>query len=243
MSPPPPFVEYPRPGFSPARGPGVYFESIGEAWTIVRQNLGDWVAATVVLFVLSIALLLPIIPLTQSMMPVGTASPDFMMRLLVAFGVQLLLSLVPMIVQQILMVGMISMGVRKLRGEYINVGMVFEPFRRFGTLSLTTLLYTLVLYASGLACGLPALFFGPVLVLMPTVAYLKGVSPVEALSLTFDHCRSHWLSLLGLLIVAGLVAALGGCACLVGVLVTYPIFFVVLAIHYRAFFESDPALP
>lgn len=244
MSNPPPFAEYPRPEYGPSgydRPPGVYFEAIGEAWNLVRKDLGHWVAATVVLAVITFALTRPINILTESLLPRQGSIDDMMTGLGVAIAAQLGLSIIPMAVQQVLLVGMVSMGVRKARGEYINVSMIFEPFRRFGSLFLTTLLFTLVTYASSLACCLPYLFFVPVLILMPTVAYLKQLGPFDALSLTFDICKAHWAGLLALLIVLTVIVLAGLFACLVGALITIPLAIVTLSIHYRAFFESSPA--
>ncbi len=243
---PPPYAEYPRPGEGQfpgsGRGPGVYFEAIGEAWNLVRQDLGHWIAATVVYFVVAYGLGIPISLFTQSMMP-ARPTADQMGQVFGVFALQLVLNLIPTAITTILMVGMISMGVRKARGEYINVGMVFEPFRRFGTVFGSSLLYYVVVFVSALACLLPIFYFIPVLFLMPVVAYLKGIGPVEALSLTFDRCKGYWAGLLGLTFILGLVVGLSFCACLVGVLVGWPIYCVVMAIHYRAFFESEPVPP
>lgn len=243
MSDQPPYAEYPRPeggGYTGSgRGPGVYFEAIGEAWNMVRQDIGHWVAATIVLFFIVLALRIPLYLLNQAMMP-ATPSPGQMGQIGVAFVVNLLLGLIPVAVQTVLTTGMIAMGVRKARGEYINVSMMFEPFSRFGAVFGSGLLYTLVVIASAIACFFPSLYFSPILVLMPTVAFLKGVGPVDSLSLTYNRCKNYWASLLALTFVLGLVVFAGVCVCGVGLLVAFPIYCIVWAIHYRAFFESGP---
>ena len=243
---PPPFAEYPRPDrgtfAADGRGPGVYFEAIGEAWGLVMKDLGHWIAATLVYAVLVYALSLPVNLLTRSLTP---AHPrlDQLGQVFGVFGLRLVLNLVPAAITTTLHVGMVAMGVRKARGEYINVSMIFEPFRRFGAVGGSSLLLFVIAFASTLACVFPVLFFGPVLTLMPVVAYFRGVGPLEALSLTFDRCKPYWASLLALMIVMGLVLIAGLLACVVGILVAWPLYCVVLGIHYRAFFESelDPA--
>lgn len=237
----PPFAEYPRPGNVFVRGPGVYFEAIGEAWKLVIQDLGHWVAATIVYFVLAWALSLPVSLLTQSMMPGRNPRADQVGQMFAVLGLQFVLNIIPTAVSTILYTGMIAMGVRKARGEYINVGMIFEPFRRFGSVFGASMLYYLIVLASFLACFFPVLFFSPVLFLLPTVAYLKGMGPVEALSATFDACKRYWAGLFGLLFVLSLLLFVGLLACLVGILVAWPVYCVTMAIHYRAFFESEPA--
>ncbi len=244
MSDQPPFAEYPRPeqgAFATSgRGPGVYFEAIGEAWGLVMKDVGHWIAATIVFGIILVALRLPIILLGQMMQP-DRPRADQMGQMLGLMGLQFILGLIPLAVQTVLTTGMISMGVRKARGEYINVGMMFEPFRRFGSIFGSGLLYNLIVFAAALACILPTFFFTPVLLLMPVVAFLKGVSPVESLSLCFDRCKAYWASLLALLIVLALILVAGIIVCGVGILIAWPIYCVVLGIHYRAFFESEPS--
>ena len=231
-----PPIEYPRPqGPAYGRGPGVYFSAIGEAWDLVRKDLGHWIAATLVLFITVYALQRPIGMLMDGLVP-NQPRFDQLDRF---FGVLLLgmaLNVLPNSIATVMVVGMILMGVRKARGEYINVGMMFEPFGRFGTLFATNLLYLLLVTAATLLI-LPAFFIVPVLVLMPAVAYMKKAGPFEALSLTFDTCKGHWGGLFALLLALAFVLLGGLCACIVGILVAWPIYCVVLAIHYRAFFE------
>ena len=233
-------AEYPRPnaGSLLARGPGVYFEAVGEAWNLVRKDLGHWIAATLVLFVTAYALKTPVDLLTAGWIP---ARPrlDQVGQVLGVLALRPLLYAVPNSITSVLAVGMVLMGVRKARGEYIDVGMMFEPFRRFGTLFATNLLFLLIATAATLACLLPSLFVVPVLLLMPTVAYLKGVGPFEALGLTFDACKAYWAGLFALVAVLGIILLAGLLACGVGLLLAWPIYCVVLAIHYRAFFEPD----
>jgi len=154
---------------------------------------------------------------------------------------QLLLNLIATAIEGCILVGMMAMGVRKSRGEYINVAMVFEPFRRFGAILGTNLLYYLIVYASIAACILPVFYFAPVLFLAPLVAFMQNLGPMDAIRTTYNACKSYWAGLFGLSFVMGLVVSLGGCACLVGVLVTFPMYCVVFGIHYRAFFESSQA--
>ena len=235
----PPFAEYPRPDVRFGRGPGVYLEAIGEAWSLVRQDLGHWVAATVVLLVAGYAALLPFGPLLLVVAaslqrdPLGPGLASLL-------GGELAAGVVLFTVQGLLQAGMIGLGVRKARGEYINVGMIFEPFRRFGTMVGALLLNAVVLGAAAAACFLPLLYFLPVLLLMPTVAHLRGLGPVESLSTTFDACKRFGLGLLALHLVMGALLGASMLCLVLPVLVTYPIYCVTMAIHYRAFFESAP---
>jgi hypothetical protein len=235
---PPSYAEYPRPSQPFGRGPGVYVDAISEAWTLVRKDLGNWIAGTLLFIVLAYAMIIPIALITAPLSPKTPGAPDYAQRSLLAFAVQTVLNIIPMGIMNMLMAGLIGMGVRQARGEYINVGMIFEPFRRFLPNLGTGILVQLAFILSLAACIIPAFFVIPVLFLAPTVAYLKEVSPGDAISMTFNACKRHWMGLFGLLFITGLIAGLGVCACGIGLLFTYPIYFVVLAIHYRAFFES-----
>ncbi len=66
------YAEYPRPGGGSGpvlfgRGPGVYFDTIGESFNLVKQDLGQWVAATVLYGAVIFALSVPISIITQPM--------------------------------------------------------------------------------------------------------------------------------------------------------------------------------
>ena len=234
-----PYAQYPRPGqggVTPgSRPPGVYIDAIGEAWNLVLKDLGHWVAATIVYFVIVYALSIPIMLLTGALLP---ARPRFD-QIFGILAIQMTLYIVPIAISSVLIVGMVSMGVRKSRGEYINVGMMFEPFRRFGSVVGACFLCWVVTFAAAVALFLPFLYFAPILVLLPIVAYQKEIGPIEALSLTYDRCKGHWLGLLGLCFLLWLVSLAGFLACCVGIFVAYPIVMVTLGIHYRAFFESE----
>lgn len=241
---PPNNVEYPRPGGTPnysynGRGPGVYFDAIPEAWAMVRRDLGTWVAGVLLFLVLTYAMLIPVGLLTAPLSPKDPMASDYLQRTLVATLIQSFINILPTAIMNMLMAGLIGIGVRQARGEYINISMIFEPFKRFGPNFAASLLAAAIFFASLIAFVLPAFFFYPVLILMPAVAFLKELGPKESLVTTFNACKSHWLGLLCLLFITGLVAGLGVCACCVGILFTYPIYFAVMAIHYRAFFESS----
>lgn len=238
------YTEYPRPNMSAppgyGRGPGVYFDAIGEAWNLVWKDAGHWIAATILYYVIQVVASLPGSIIGGVVMPNAQRSADFG-QIIPLFGLQFALNIIPTALGNILMVGMIVMGIRKSRGEYINVGMIFEPFSHFGRVFGASVLYTAAIFVAVLACILPVFYVAPVLVLMPTVAYMRGIGPVDALKLTHDTCKGHWAGLLGLLFVTGIVVFLGACACGIGMLITWPIYCLVLGIHYRAFFESGPA--
>jgi len=240
---PPSYAEYPRPSQPYGRGPGVYFDAISEAWQMVRSDFGPWVAGTLIFLVLLFALGYPVGRLTASMNPTDPYAGDFWSRFLGAFAVRSALNVVPTAISNMMMAGLVGMGVRQLRGEPISVSMMFDPFRRFLPNFGTSLICSIIFLVSTFACLIPALFFVPVFMLAPTVGFLKELSPSDALSTTFNMCKGYWIGLLGLTFVAGIIAALGVCACGIGLLFTYPIYFGVLAIHYRAFFEPSYGTP
>lgn len=238
----PPFAEYPRPsgpsfGYN-GRGPGVYFDAIGESWNIVRQDLGTWMVTSLVFFILSMVVLAPVLAIyiPASMAMQTNPSAGSVLLFILSY---LLLVAVSSISQQFFLTGMIAMAVRKLRGEPIEFAMLFAPLKNVGPLLGSSALYGVIVFAAVLACGLPALYFGPILLLMPTVAYFRNVGAKASLSTTYETCKPHWGGLLGLSIVMYLIITLSVYVCCVPVLITIPMFAVVMGIHYRAFFESQ----
>jgi|GEM_PF-4289185 len=82
----PQFANYPRASFGPAsRPPGVYFETIGEAWQIFNQDTGTWILSVLVAGLISVPLLAMSVYVSNggSFMPqrVTNTVPGYMFKL------------------------------------------------------------------------------------------------------------------------------------------------------------------
>jgi hypothetical protein len=67
----------------------------------------------------------------------------------------------------------------------------------------------------------------------------KRLGVTEAMTLSFNTLKPHMWSVLGFLIVAGLIGALGAIACGVGLFFTAPITYLAMALLYRNFFPDE----
>jgi uncharacterized membrane protein len=245
--PPPQFANYPRPGYqgSPyGRPPGVYIDAISDAWTMVRQDLASWVGATIIsglvivpLYVVSVYLQLNYGP------PAITHTPDVtdLGTILQGQAASTVFSLPLTIMIYILQAGMMHMGVAQASGEALSPGMVLAGFRRFGSLVGANFLYLLLVYIGLALCLVPGIYLMGALAFTSLMVIEQEVGPVEAIKRSFTVLKSHaWMMFL-LLFVAGIVLGLGAFACLVGLLVTIPIYSAAIGLTYTYFFPRMPA--
>jgi uncharacterized membrane protein len=219
----------------------VYFDVIGEAWNMVRRDLGTWVATALVSMVIYGVVYAVMVgaqmavglSTTGSIDATGSTNPG-------ALGLNLVINVMTSIVTNgfyfIVIAGMANMAVMQLRGQTIGVGDFFRPFQRFGSVLATGMLVSLATVLGYAACIVPGVYLTGALVFSTLIAYDQNVGPVEALRRSFDATRGHAWMLFLLVFLLGIVSGLGLCACGVGLLFTLPIYAVGLGMHYHYFF-------
>lgn len=161
--------------------------------------------------------------------------------------------------------GLLMMAYRKMTVGTVDVGNLFDGFRRFGSATLFTLLFFLAALALGVAVTVPVLAVGavageeaPVTVgvnlLMQGVStvaslLLEGVlffslphiaarnaSPIEAVEASYQVFRRNWLLFSLCALLFRVIAAFGVVACCVGVFVSFPLVMAATATAYRDHF-------
>jgi hypothetical protein len=260
--PPPSFQSnYPRgpQGALPyQRLPGVYFDTIGIASRMVQANYGVYMVSTLMMLVVTYGLVVAV-----TMVGLGSG------LLLGAHPfnpVMLLLQIVQAFVLSFLMLGLICIGVKHARGEYIQISDFFQPFKNLaptaGAVALASLPQLVFIIGSSLAqaatrsrvgLGVPiaieaiALIAGILfylllmapLMMAATHSAMTGTTAIESLQTTFRRLGPRW-PLLGLVsTLANIVAGLGVLLCCIGILLTYPIGTNVIALHYTYFFPTE----
>jgi len=139
-----------------------------------------------------------------------------------------------------LVAGLYLIMLKRLRGQDATVGDVFAPFNDS----------VLNLAMAGILCGV-LVSIGMMFLILPgiylAVSYIftfpliadKKLEFWTAMELSRRVVTKHWFSALGLIIVAGLVAALGVLALVIGLLVTAPIAGASLAVAYEELFGDQ----
>lgn len=244
---PPSYTHYPRPNYQTApysRPPGVYIETIGDAVKMVQADLGVWVLATILGGIAGVFIYALLFGL-QFMVVYG-GNFDSMARPETSIGAMLLVQLESMLVTlppaallYMLFFGLANMAVRKAQGHTLAATDIFLPFKRFGSVYLTLLLSTILWYAGFFALIVPGIFLTGALSLAPLIAQNQGVGPIEAIRRSVQTLGGQaWMMFL-VLLVGYMVWSVGFIACLVGALISTPIYAAVVGLHYHYFFPPE----
>jgi len=152
-------------------------------------------------------------------------------------------------------VGFFIMVNKKLRGEQISVGDIFEGFQKFAP----SLVAFLIIAIGGGVIGFLLSITGVGTILAPFLGILIGgamfytfqiiaatdADGVTAIKMSWEKTKSDYLMYCVTYLVYGLIAELGVIACIVGVFVTFAIMGVAMGVAYRDNFglEGTAAAP
>ena len=225
----------------PPGPPTVRFGAIGDAWNLIQQDFGVYSIASLILVVLSIlgyyALEIPLerfLPVNYHNMwiPYDLANPAF-------WGWWLVIFVASRIIPFFLGAGYFSLCIKRLRGERISVWQVFSGFKPFFGMLVAGII-TLTLEAGGcLLFLLPGMFIVGVLAFVPQIMMDQKTGPAEAMRMSFMALKRDWALMWLLAYVVSIIAFAGTLACGVGVVFTAPLYYMVLAIHYHAYFPAQ----
>jgi|GEM_PF-3403028 len=128
-----------------------------------------------------------------------------------------------------------KMTLKSARGEPVEFSDTFCGFPKLGQ-SIVTVVGTYLLAGVGIfACCIGLPIVGGLLMFTLPLVIDKGMSPIEAMRTSFEMLRPHiWMAML-LFIVYTILYGIGALACLVGLIVTFPLYFVIPALVYRDF--------
>lgn len=235
---PPNYVQYPRatrandPYY---RAPGVYIESIVDAWKLVKSDLATWIAATLVSLVLGgiiyVVMFIVILALLYQgnvdQMVAANGRNDLRPNLVsIPFGA----------LTSIVQYGLMSLGVRKIRGESTGIGDIFYPWKKFAPLFVLLLAIQVLITIGLMLCLVPGVYAAGVTALAPLILIFGGDDPIDALMTSYNAMRGYGFHMFGLLLVLGIVILFGACACGVGLLFAIPVYAATIALHYHYFF-------
>ena len=244
------YSNYPRssygggdPGYNPyQRPPGVYFDVIGQAWTIFQSNMATWVLSVLVAGLCYYAIAIPF-NIAQFFMQGGMSQfePGATHVRTNPFDIgQIIMSMATGTIigafGNVLMAGLFLMGVKQARGEYVQVGDVFMAFRRFGSVVGGNIVTSILIIAGFVCLIIPGLFLVGLLIFVPVLIVDRNMGTIEAIQECWDKLRPYAFSLFGLTFVLGLIQLLGVCACCIGALFSMPVYAIALGLTYNNLF-------
>jgi hypothetical protein len=209
------------------------FEAIGDAFTLLKAELTNWVLASLIFIALYSALsaILNLVMFGSfNMMDRPNVKPDLTWQFISA---QFLMAFAFGSISFIISAGLQKMAIEQVRGNPIDIGMVFSALRHAPALIGAYVLTQLLFMAGLVLCILPGFVLMGLLMLVTPVIVDQGVGPIRAIEVSFNALKKDWLLAWIFMIVLALIAALGMFACCVGILFTLPVLFLAIAVVYR----------
>jgi uncharacterized membrane protein len=225
------------PMMSPSGPAQIRFDVIGEAWKMFQANSGAWVAAMVVYFVIIIAVSAffgVVMGGSASPMP-GRAPSEAMPNIPMMIISQILQTAL----FTLLMGGMFRMAIKQVRGETPSVGDLFGVGDVLLNLIVASLLTTLAYFLGILLCVIPGLLaIGGLMFTFPLVVD-KRLGAIEAMTQSWAALKGQYFMAFLFMFVLGIVASVGALLCGIGIVITYPLYPLAIAILYRDFFLGN----
>lgn len=166
-------------------------------------------------------------------------------------------------VNSVFLAGFYRMALRQARGEPIGVAGAFSAFPQalplaaiavcatgaavlveavlLGLLHLTGVPGRQAISLVGLLVTIPSIALQGLLMFAPLLVLDKGASAVDAILGSVRLLKGQWLIGVFFYFVAALVGGLGALACGVGMLATYPLFLISIAVGYLAVTQPPAA--
>ena len=231
--------EAPRAELGPAAGyrlpgaPGpakVRMAVIGEAWGLLKAQLGTWVLITIVSFLCTFAV--PVVfGVLQVIVQQSGAGQEAMVTLMVLYVIAVSL------VSVFFMGGMFFAACKQVRGGRVEVGDLFGAAGRFGPMLLAAFLGYLAFLVGYVLLIIPGLLvLGRMMFSIPLVVD-GGLGATEALGRSWSATKGQTLAAGGFIILIGLIMIAGAIPCGIGLLFTLPLYYLSIAILYRDFFS------
>lgn len=246
METPPNYTSYPRAGGvggggRPYRGQGIHFEFITDAFDMIKKRMDVYVVGSLLVMVLTQIIQFPFSFINNYLMygswlGGGKVGPNGMPIIhWINMPFVLILSLIPTAIAQGLGIGLTLCALEDADTGNTSLGTLFSGFRNFLPMAATYFLYMLATLIGTICCIIPGIYLGGALAFGPIMVVKEGLGPIEALQKSYKMMSPYAFMYFLLIFVAGLTNFLGLFACCIGILFTYPIMFIVVALQYREF--------
>lgn len=215
-------------------------EWIGEGWQMFAEQWQAWV---VHMLVFGLIMLIPIVPFYVLMFAVGFATSRQESSTMPAalFAVYPIFILIIMLLTSFLMGGAYRSAFKQLRGERFQLRDLFSGGDCWGRTLGATLLISILASIGALLCIIPAFIVGGLFFFTIPLIVERNLSVTDAMRASYEVTRQNLLMFTLFAFVLPLLAGLGAFACYVGLLVTYPLLFTIMAVAYRDCFGVSGA--
>jgi len=229
--------------FGYGQTPKIRFEVISEAWQLFSQQMATWVLACLV-FVL--AIIIPEGIMFGIMMAsgvMGGLAGDHGGGAIIVLGMgvgMIVGGLLMAVVISVIMGGLYRMAIKQVRGEPIELKDVWSVTDVWMQLVIAGLITFAGAMVGSLACGVGAYVVIGLLMFMIPLIVDKKMTAMEAAKLSWDTLKQEWLMAAVLYFVLNFIGSIGGIVFGIGMLFTYPLVFLGVALTYRDFMLGGP---
>ncbi|MDQ2800727.1 MAG: hypothetical protein M3Y13_13945 [Armatimonadota bacterium] len=234
--------------------PQITFDWFGRAWALFKARPGLWIGLGLVFVVLDALLWLAAAVTTGYYADLAAT----ISRLQAAFsghlaapppggpfanyGHALLFGVIFATLNAVFLGGLYRTAIRHARGEAIGIGDFFGAFPQALSLMGAGLLTYIAVLIGTYLCFFPGIVMGGLFMFAPLLIVDRKMGAIQALSESIKLLKSQWLMAALFYFVAQFVAGSGLFLCGVGLLATYPIFALSIAVGYLTFTEPQPLL-
>jgi len=241
---PPQYSGYNRPGqdngvYNTGYPPGVYFEFIGTAWKMIMANVGTWVVATLIVLAPAIALSVVNNLINAVLFPGSrSSSPEQALQVFSSplyWLVNLPLGILSNVITLCLLMGLQVLALDQFDGKPMDVGRVLAPFKQLLPLFGTNLLTGIATFVGTMLCLVPGFYLMGLLALAGNACYFLNLGTLDSFNYSRELLKPFAWRMFALMVAAIFCSLMGLVACGIGILVTYPILPIVLALQWRTF--------
>jgi hypothetical protein len=146
---------------------------------------------------------------------------------------------ISMPISELFMAGLFNYYLKLIRGQPTEIGDIFAGFTIApGSLMVLGLVKGLLTLIGVVLCIAPGIYLSVAWIFSTALVIDKRLGFWDAMETSRQVVTRHWFTIFALVIVNGLLAALGIVACCVGILVTMPISLISLMYAYEDIFSS-----
>ncbi len=231
-------------GSIPAR---VRFDAIGQAWRLFLADAGTWIVASFIalVIIIGVAVAASVVAslftgaadaLTPGMDPAAMVA-----RLSSSVITQLFVGVFTTVAVLVATAGFYRMAFRRMRGEQINAGELLNVGDVFPQLLVAGVLVHIIVSIGTLLCIVPGIIAAGLLMFTVPLIVERQMDAVSAISTSFRALGGDAVMAVVFYVVLTLISSAGILACCVGLLVTFPLYFLGVAFIYRDFFPDQGA--
>ena len=151
------------------------------------------------------------------------------------------LTYIGIILVRALYIGMVRFSLSCIRNQSVTISDIFRGFDLFGPSLAWAFVHTLLVFLGFLLCILPGIYLSIAWVFSLMILADKKYGFWESMEISRQVITANWGWMFLLLLISGLIAALGILGCFIGVFITAPFSALMLAAAYTRAFDSQDA--